>query len=102
MEKLLIIAISTLSLMACSNENNYSSEEKSFGDVQKKFSNAFEKLREDTGDFDEIQKKYPNAVEMLTEENEERAKELEKKVLDDIKNNPDKVQFAVPIETQDH
>ena len=102
MEKLLIIVILTLSMVACSNQNNYSSEEQSFEDVQSKFPNAFEKLREDTGDFADILKEYPHAVEMLSDDNEVEAKELEKKVLEDMKSNPDKVQFAVPIETQDH
>jgi hypothetical protein len=102
MKKLLIIVLLTLSMVACSNQNNYTSEEKSFEYVQRKFPNAFEKLEEDTGDFAEIQETYPNAFEMLTEDNEKEAKELEKKVLEDMKNNPDKVQFAVPVKIVDH
>jgi sRNA-binding protein len=102
MKKLLIIVLLTLSMVACSNQNNYTSEEKSIEYVQRKFPNAFEKLEEDTGDFAEIQETYPNAFEMLTEDNEKEAKELEKKVLEDMKNNPDKVQFAVPVKIVDH
>jgi predicted transcriptional regulator len=94
MKKLLIIVLLTLSMVACSNQNNYTSEEKNFEDVQRKFPNALEKLEKDTGNFAEIQETYPNAIEMLTEDNEKEAKELEKKVLEDMKTNPDKVQFA--------
>ena len=42
--------------------------------------------------------KYPNAVDMLTEGSKKEAEELEQKVLEDIKNNPDKVEYAVPVD----
>jgi uncharacterized protein YcfL len=102
MKKLLIIVLLTLSMVACSNQNNYTSKEKSFEDVQRKFPNAFEKLEEDTGNFAGIQETYPNAFEMLIEDSEKEAKELEKKVLEDMKNNPVKVHFAVPVKIVDH
>jgi hypothetical protein len=100
MKKLLIIVLLTLSMVACSNQNNYTSEEKNFEDVQRKFPNAFEKLEEETEDFEEIQKEFPNAFEMLTEGENNSSAELEQKVLEDMKNNPDKVKFAVPIEME--
>ncbi len=102
MRKLLIIVLLTLSMVACSNQNNYTSEKKNFEDVQRKFPNVFEKLEEETEDFEEIQKEFPNAFEMLTEGENNSSAQLEQKVLEDMKNNPDKVKFAVPIEMEVH
>lgn len=44
------------------------------------------------GDQDEIM------VDVLTEGKKKEAQELERKVLEDMKNNPDKVQYAVPVD----
>ena len=52
------------------------------------------------GDFESLHKKYPNAVDMLTEGSKKEAEELEQKVLEDMKNNPDKVEFAVPVDVK--
>lgn len=53
------------------------------------------------GDFESIHKKYPNAVHVLTENNQKEAKKLEQKVLEDMKNNPDKVEYAVPVDVME-
>lgn len=52
----------------------------------------------DEGDFESLHKKYPNAVDTLTEDSEKEAGELEQKVSEDIKNNPFKVKYAVPLD----
>ena len=80
--------------------NNVSAGEGDFESLHKKYPNAIDKLKEDTGDFEELQKIYPNAVDMLTEGSKKEAEELEQKVLEDMKNNPDKVKFAVPVDVK--
>ena len=64
------------------------------------FSFLLNNVSAEESDFEELHGKYPNAVDILTEGSKEEAEELERKVLEDMKNNPDKVEFAVPLDDE--
>ncbi|MCA1066368.1 hypothetical protein QTG56_04720 [Rossellomorea sp. AcN35-11] len=52
------------------------------------FAFSFNGVLAEGNNFEELQKKYPNAIQMLSEDNEQEARELEEKVLEDMKKNP--------------
>jgi len=62
------------------------------------FSFLLNNVSAEENDFEELYGNYPNAVDILTEGSKKEAEELEQKVLKDMKNNPDKVEFAVPLD----
>lgn len=64
------------------------------------FSFLLNNVSAEESDFGELRKEYPNAVHNLTEGNKKEAEELEQKVLEDMKNNPDKVEFAKPLDVE--
>lgn len=64
------------------------------------FSFSLNNVSAEVSDFENLHKKYPNAVHMLTEDSKKEAEELEQKVLEDMKNNPFKVEYAVPVDVK--
>ncbi|MGX1262453.1 hypothetical protein RKD55_000257 [Rossellomorea marisflavi] len=97
LSSLMVVIIMTLSFSV----DNVLVGGSSFEELQEKYPNGVEKLEEHTTepvDFSEIQKKYPNAIHELTEGDEKDTEGLKQKVVEDMKTNPELVQFAVPVD----